>query len=78
MQKDSKGNIVREYEGAVISPDPRIDGWFLCTAPLNRPVIAMAVVIEDGGYSMKSAAPVAAQMLIKAKELGYFGGGSGK
>jgi cell division protein FtsI/penicillin-binding protein 2 len=30
--------------------NPRIDGWFLCIAPLERPQLAMAVIVEGGGY----------------------------
>jgi peptidoglycan hydrolase-like protein with peptidoglycan-binding domain len=73
-EKDRKGNIIREYEQIVIAPEPRIDGWFLCIAPLDHPQIAMAVIIEGGGYGSRSAAPVAAQMVLKAKELGLLGG----
>jgi penicillin-binding protein A len=73
-EKDRKGNIIREYEAVVIAPEPRIDGWFLCIAPLDHPTIAMAVIIEGGGYGSRSAAPVAAQLVLKAKELGLLGG----
>jgi hypothetical protein len=51
---------------------PRIDGWFLCIAPLERPQLAMAVIVEGGGYGSRSAAPIAAALVLKAKELGYF------
>jgi hypothetical protein len=34
----------------------------------------MAVIIEGGGYGSRSAAPVAAALVLKAKELGYFTG----
>jgi hypothetical protein len=74
VEKDSKGNIIREYEQLVIAPEPRIDGWFLCIAPLENPQLAMAVIIEGGGYGSKSAAPVAAALVLKAKELGLLGG----
>ena len=42
FEKDRKGNIIREYEQVVIAPEPRIDGWFLCIAPLDKPQVAMA------------------------------------
>jgi cell division protein FtsI/penicillin-binding protein 2 len=74
VEKDPKGNIIREYETLVIAPEPRIDGWFLCIAPLDNPQLAMAVIIEGGGYGSKSAAPVAAALVLKAKELGLLGG----
>jgi cell division protein FtsI/penicillin-binding protein 2 len=75
VEKDNKGNIIREYEETVMDEDhPRIDGWFLCIAPLDRPVLAMAVIVEGGGYGSRSAAPIAAALVLKAKDLGYFKG----
>lgn len=73
VEKDNKGNIIREYDETIMDEqNPRIDGWFLCIAPLERPVLAMAVIVEGGGYGSRSAAPIAAALVLKAKELGYF------
>ena len=73
VEKDNKGNIIREYEETIMDEqNPRIDGWFLCIAPLERPQLAMAVIVEGGGYGSRSAAPIAAALVLKAKELGYF------
>jgi cell division protein FtsI/penicillin-binding protein 2 len=73
IEKDNKGNIIREYEETIMDEEhPRIDGWFLCIAPLERPQLAMAVIVEGGGYGSKSAAPIAAALVMKAKDLGYF------
>lgn len=70
-EKDPKGNIIRQYEEVVMDYEhPRIDGWFLCIAPLENPQLAMAVVVEGGGYGASSAAPIAAKLVLKAKELG--------
>ena len=75
VEKDNKGNIIREYEETILDEEhPRIDGWFLCIAPLERPQLAMAVIVEGGGYGSKSAAPIAAALVLKAKDLGYFNG----
>ncbi|HEX8140224.1 MAG TPA: penicillin-binding transpeptidase domain-containing protein [Pyrinomonadaceae bacterium] len=75
VEKDPKGNIIREYDVIVTDEEhPRIDGWFLCIAPLENPQIAMAVIIEGGGYGSRSAAPVAAKLVMKAKELGLLDG----
>ncbi|HVQ37567.1 MAG TPA: penicillin-binding transpeptidase domain-containing protein [Pyrinomonadaceae bacterium] len=75
VEKDSRGNIIREYEETIMDEDhPRIDGWFLCIAPLERPQLAMAVIVEGGGYGSKSAAPIAAALVLKARDLGYFKG----
>ncbi|MDQ3817708.1 MAG: penicillin-binding transpeptidase domain-containing protein [Acidobacteriota bacterium] len=71
--KDPKGNIIGQHEVLVMSDKPRIDGWFLCIAPLERPQIAMAVIIEGGGYGSRSAAPIAAALVLKARDLGLLG-----
>lgn len=73
VEKDNKGNIIREYDEVVMDNDnPRIDGWFLCIAPLEKPQLAMAVIVEGGGYGSRSAAPIAAALVLKARDLGYF------
>ena len=73
VEKDNRGNVIREYEETIMDEqNPRIDGWFLCIAPLERPQLAMAVIVEGGGYGSRSAAPIAAALVLKAKELGYF------
>jgi hypothetical protein len=73
IEKDNKGNIIREYEETIMDEEhPRIDGWFLCLAPLERPQLAIAVIVEGGGYGSKSAAPIAAALVLKARDLGYF------
>ena len=73
VEKDNKGNIIREYDQVIMdNQNPRIDGWFLCIAPLEKPQLAMAVIVEGGGYGSRSAAPIAAALVLKAKDLGYF------
>lgn len=74
-EKDPKGNIIRRYEEQILDYDhPRIDSWFLCIAPIEKPVLAIAVIVEGGGYGSKAAAPIAAQLVLKAKALGLLGG----
>lgn len=53
----------------------RTDGWFICIAPLENPTLAIAVVVEDigGGYGGTTAAPIAADVILKARELGLLG-----
>ncbi|MFL6375511.1 MAG: penicillin-binding transpeptidase domain-containing protein [Pyrinomonadaceae bacterium] len=53
----------------------RVDGWFICIAPLENPQLAIAVVIEDIGnqFGGGTAAPVAANVILKARELGLLG-----
>jgi penicillin-binding protein 2 len=43
-------------------------GWFVCFAPLDKPMIAMAVLVEHGGSGGEAAAPVAREILSR-----YFG-----
>ncbi len=73
IERDNRGNIIREYDEVIMdNENPRIDGWFLCIAPLERPQLAMAVIVEGGGYGSRSAAPIAAALVLKARDLGYF------
>jgi cell division protein FtsI/penicillin-binding protein 2 len=53
----------------------RTDGWFICLAPLENPQVAIAVVIEDigGQFGGTTAAPIAADVILKARELGLLG-----
>ncbi|HET9477723.1 MAG TPA: penicillin-binding transpeptidase domain-containing protein, partial [Pyrinomonadaceae bacterium] len=72
VERDNRGNIIREYNEIIMdNENPRIDGWFLCIAPLEKPQLAMAVIVEGGGYGSRSAAPIAAALVLKARDLGY-------
>jgi cell division protein FtsI/penicillin-binding protein 2 len=73
FERDRRGQIIREYRQIVISQEKRIDSWFLCIAPLDYPQLAMAVIVEGGGYGSKAAAPIAAALVLKAKDLGLLG-----
>jgi len=77
-ERDFKGKVIRQYEEIVMEDKLRSDAWYLSFAPLEKPVIAMAVLLEGPGpgisfYGGKNAGPVAAQLILKAKSLGYFG-----
>lgn len=63
--RDSRG---REHER--VRKEHRIDSWFIGFAPLGTPQIAFAVVVEGGGYGAKTSAPIAANLIVKAKNLG--------
>jgi len=78
MEHDSKGNIIGQHQETIFADKPRSDAWYLSFAPLEKPTIAMAVLLEGPGpgisfYGGKNAAPIAAQLILKANELGYFG-----
>ena len=51
----------------------RTDSWFITIAPLERPQVAIAVVVEGGGYGARTAAPIAANVILKARDLGLLG-----
>jgi hypothetical protein len=70
VERDRRGNPIREYMVPKLNPDYQIDSWFLCIAPLERPQLAIAVIIEAGGFGAKAAAPVAAALVLKARDLG--------
>jgi hypothetical protein len=73
-ERDRRGNVIREYEETVIDREKkRIDSWFLCIAPLEYPQLAIAVIVEGGGYGAKAAAPIAAALVLKARDLGLLG-----
>jgi len=71
-KKDANGNIV-EYKDYLTYQ--RIDGWFICIAPLENPQVAIAVVIEDIGskFGGGTAAPIAANVILKSRSLGLLG-----
>jgi penicillin-binding protein A len=51
----------------------RTDSWFISIAPLENPQLAIAVVVEGGGFGARTAAPIAANVILKARELGLLG-----
>ena len=53
--------------------EERNDSWFISIAPIELPQLAIAVVVEGGGYGSKTAAPIAANVILKARELGLLG-----
>jgi len=69
-RKNEKGEWV-EYDAPVMYE--RTDSWFITIAPLERPQVAIAVVVEGGGFGARTAAPIAANVILKARELGLLG-----
>lgn len=52
---------------------PRVShAWFVGFAPYDKPVLAWAVFVENGGMGSGVALPVAKAVLEKAVEIGYF------
>jgi cell division protein FtsI/penicillin-binding protein 2 len=72
-KRKNKDGQIEEYK-EYLTYD-RTDGWFICIAPLEEPQLAIAVVLEDIGnqFGGGTAAPVAANVILKARELGLLG-----
>ena len=63
--------MVRDARGIEhIKKDFRIDSWFVGFAPVENPQLAIAVIVEGGGYGGRNAAPIAASLLARAQALG--------
>lgn len=62
-----------EYEVEKLVLVDRTDSWYLSLAPIDKPMVAIAVVVEGGGFGATTAAPIAAKIVMKARELGLLG-----
>ncbi len=69
-RKNEKGETV-EYDAPVMYE--RTDSWYISIAPLEKPQLAIAVVVEGGGYGAAVSAPIAARIILKARDLGLLG-----
>ncbi|MCY7348281.1 MAG: hypothetical protein LH614_18970 [Pyrinomonadaceae bacterium] len=69
-RRNDKGELV-EYNAPVMYE--RTDSWYISIAPLEKPQLAIAVVVEGGGYGAAISAPIAARVIMKARELGLLG-----
>ncbi|MEJ7624953.1 MAG: penicillin-binding transpeptidase domain-containing protein [Pyrinomonadaceae bacterium] len=69
-RKNDKGEI-EDYK--VPEMYERTDSWFITIAPVERPQVAIAVVVEGGGFGARTAAPIAANVILKARNLGLLG-----
>jgi cell division protein FtsI/penicillin-binding protein 2 len=69
-RKNDKGETV-EYDAPVMYE--RTDSWYISIAPLEKPQLAIAVVVEGGGYGSAISAPIAARVVMKARDLGLLG-----
>lgn len=49
--------------GTAQNPHGQDHGWFISFAPLDNPKIAVAVLVENGGYGSISAAPIASLLI---------------
>ncbi len=56
--------------GTAQNPQGKPHSWFIGFAPAGNPALAVAVMVEHGGYGSTTAAPIARDLLLKAQELG--------
>ena len=49
--------------GTAQNPHGQDNGWFISFAPVENPKIAVAVLVENGGYGSISAAPIASLLI---------------
>jgi penicillin-binding protein A len=68
--KNDKGEFIEKLFPQMYE---RTDSWYISIAPLEKPTLAIAVVVEGGGFGATIAAPIAANVIMKARELGLLG-----
>ncbi len=52
-----------EYKAHKVDERLRDHAWFIAYAPADKPTIALAVLVENGGFGAQAAAPIARQVL---------------
>lgn len=75
--KPKQGTCRRRVERQCVEYNPQrvklTDSWFISIAPLENPQLAIAVVVEKAGQGARAAAPIAAEIVLKARDLGLLG-----
>jgi penicillin-binding protein 2 len=51
------------YVAGRVTERLRDHSWFIAYAPADDPTIALAVLVENGGFGAQSAAPIARQVI---------------
>lgn len=64
--KVSKVTVAGKTGTAEVGTDLRSHAWFVGFAPADKPRVAIAVLIENGGSGGSTAAPIASRVLKKA------------
>ncbi len=52
-----------KYNANAIKERLRDHSWFIAFAPSDKPTIALAVIVENGGFGAQAAAPIARKVL---------------
>jgi len=56
--------------GTAENPHGKAHSWFIGFAPAGHPALAVAVMVEQGGYGSLTAAPIARDLFLRAQDLG--------
>lgn len=67
---DIQGLDVAGKTGTAQNPSGEDHSWFVCFAPRDRPRLALAVIVENGGFGSRAAVPIAATLLARASNTG--------
>jgi penicillin-binding protein 2 len=51
-----------EYKAHQVDERLRDHAWYIAYAPADKPTIALAVLVENGGFGAQAAAPIARQV----------------
>lgn len=68
---DLPGLPIAGKTGTAENPAGKDNSWFVCFAPYDKPAIALAVVIEGGGFGSQAALPVAVELLRQGQKRGW-------
>lgn len=76
LRGTSRGANVREVEiagktGTAQNPGGKDHSWFVCFAPAKQPALALAVLVEGGGYGSQAALPVAVELMKLAASIDW-------
>ncbi|MGH8726015.1 MAG: penicillin-binding transpeptidase domain-containing protein, partial [Burkholderiales bacterium] len=52
-----------KYDEAKVAERHRDHSLFIAFAPLDNPIIALAVIVENGGFGARAAAPISRTVL---------------
>jgi penicillin-binding protein 2 len=52
-----------KYDESKVAERHRDHSWFIVFAPIENPKIAAAIIVENGGFGARAAAPIARTML---------------
>lgn len=61
---DTPGLAIAGKTGTAENPRGPAHSWFIGFAPAEAPELAVAVLVEHGGYGSRSAAPIARDLLV--------------